>query len=262
MSMKLFKEGDRTKPTILFLHGAGVSSWMWTEQIEALKPDFYCLAVDLPGNGESAADEWVSFEETARRLADLIGAEAPHGKAHVVGLSLGGYTALTLQANHPERVETVVVSGVSARPFPNQMLMKPFFRLMSYALKWNLMIWLNMKMMQIPADVQDIYRLDSKRMSTEMLKRVYDEVLDFQLPPNLKAVGPTLLSVAGDKEVKLIKESLNDLAGVGEKSRAALIPNAHHGWNGEHPQLFTEMIRAWIVQGSLPAQLEMVRVGA
>jgi len=40
-------------PAIVFLHGLGVSSWMWNEQVEGLQADYYCVRIDLPENGES-----------------------------------------------------------------------------------------------------------------------------------------------------------------------------------------------------------------
>jgi len=66
------------------------------------------------------------------------------------------------------------------------------------------------------------------------------------------------LSIAGDHENNMIKVSLNYLLNRDEMSLAALIPNAHHGWMGENPQLFTDMVSAWIEQKSLP--FEMIKL--
>ncbi|MFZ1396553.1 MAG: alpha/beta fold hydrolase, partial [Candidatus Promineifilaceae bacterium] len=118
MSLKIFEYGTVGQPTILFLHGLGVSSWMWLEQLESLQEQYHLLAVDLPGNGESYQNEWVSFADTAVTLSQIIQTRASNGQAHVVGLSLGGYTALTLLNNHPELVLSTLVSGVTIRPFP------------------------------------------------------------------------------------------------------------------------------------------------
>jgi pimeloyl-ACP methyl ester carboxylesterase len=46
-------KGPSDAPTIVFLHGMSVSSWMWTQQVEGLADRYHTLAIDLPGNGES-----------------------------------------------------------------------------------------------------------------------------------------------------------------------------------------------------------------
>jgi pimeloyl-ACP methyl ester carboxylesterase len=93
MSLHVHETGSPNAPTIVFLHALGLSSWMWTDQINELQKDYHCLAIDLPGNGESYQTEWHSFADTAAQVATIIRAKASSGKAHVVGLSLGGFTA-------------------------------------------------------------------------------------------------------------------------------------------------------------------------
>lgn len=76
--------------TIVFLHGLGVSSWMWQTQLDALSQHYRCLTIDLPGSGESQQGEWRSLQNAAEEVAEVIRQRAPGGRAHVVGLSLGG----------------------------------------------------------------------------------------------------------------------------------------------------------------------------
>lgn len=252
MNLKIFEYGKVGQPTILFLHGLGVSSWMWQDQIEALQDRYHLLAVDLPGNGESYRAEWVSFADTAVTLATLIRDRATGRQAHVVGLSLGGYTALTLLANHPERVLSTLVSGVTIRPFPDNFAYKLMPKLMSRAMGWGLTIALMSRVMQLPPEAQPLYRRDSKNLSRETILRTYDEVLSFKLPAGLAEQQPRLLAVAGEKEAKLVLDSLPDYHAVGT-AVTAIIPNAHHGWNGEFPELFTEMIESWVGERPLPS---------
>ena len=258
MTLTIHESGPQTAETILFLHGLGVSSWMWQDQVEALSQDYHCLAVDLPGNGESYQVEWVSFADTAVQLADIIQQKATGGKAHVVGLSLGAYTAVSLLAHHPEVVSSVIVSGVTTRPFPRQWLYRPLMAALIPMMKWDAMINMNMKMMQIPADVAPLYRRDSKRVPQIASKRVYAEVFDFTLPRQLADIQQPVLAVAGDKEAKLIRDGLANFPALLPNCIAALDPDAHHGWNGEHPELFTEMVRSWVVERPLPQALQVV----
>lgn len=257
MNLIVHEYGNPTNPAIIFLHGLGVSSWMWQDQIEKLENHYYCLAVDLPGSGESYQAEWHSFADTAVQVADIIRQKTVTKKAHVVGLSLGGYAALTLLANHADVVESAIASGVTIRPFPNQWLYKPLFRVMGHLSRTSLVINLMMRTMQLPDETKPLYRRDSKRVTPETSRRVYTEVINFTIPTPLNNNKRPLLVVAGEKEAKLICDSLPDFNQVPE-TVTAVAPNAHHGWNGELPDLFTDMITAWAEQRPLPDNLTLL----
>jgi pimeloyl-ACP methyl ester carboxylesterase len=231
---------------------------MWQAQIDDLSLDYHCLAVDLPGNGESYQVAWLSLADTAVQLTRIIQHKATGGKAHVVGLSLGGYTAVTLLANHPDVIASLIVSGVTTRPFPQQWFYRPLMAAMIPTMKWDVMIDMNMKMMQIPEEAAPLYRRDSKRVPKAALQRVYDEVFNFTLPAALAGVATPVLAVAGDKEAKLVSEGLTDFPALLPNSAAAVAPEAHHGWNGEHPELFSAMVRAWVAQRPLPEALHVI----
>ncbi len=258
MSLYVNEMGQPSAPAIVFLHGMGVSSWMWQLQMEALSDSHHCLAIDLPGNGESYRCEWRSLSNSADQIAQTIRERIPAGTAHIVGLSLGGYVALEVLANHPDVVNSVIVSGVSTRPLPNQVVMRLLAGAMSRMTGWDIVINFYAKMMQIPADVMPLYRRDSKRLTATTINRIYDELLGYHLPQALKTRSQRLLGVAGDQEAAAIKVGLKDLASATQHSIAAIAPNAHHGWNGEHPQLFTDMIQAWVTDKTLPVELSRV----
>ena len=256
--LKIHETGVAGAPTIVFLHGLGVSSWMWTEQVETLSNDYHCLAIDLPGNGESSELPWGSFANSAVQVADVIRQKAAGGVAHVVGLSLGGYTALHLLATYPEVVVTMIVSGVTTRPFPRPWLVRPIVRLVKHALQWNWVIRLSAKAMQLPPEVLPLYRRDNKRLTPQTIQRVYDEVLQIELPAALAEARNPLLVVAGGKEARLVRESLPDLPRMMKTAVSAIAPDVHHGWNAEAPELFTTMIRCWIASQQLPHELTLV----
>lgn len=258
MSLYVHQSGCPAATAIVFLHGAGVSSWMWGEQIAALQQDYHCIAIDLPGNGESYQQEWVSFADTAVQVAAIIRQTAAGGKAHVVGLSLGGYTGLHLLQRHSEVVESLVVSGVSAKPFENVGRWRLYLKLMSRVMKWDIFINLQAKMLQIPADAAELYKRDNKRMPTIAFNRIYEEVLGFTLPHFSSQLETRLLALAGDSENAMIKDSLTDFVKQRPQTVAAFVPNSHHAWNAEHPQLFTDMVAAWVASKPLPVELRLI----
>lgn len=45
--------GNKSAPTMMvFLHGAGVSGWMWDKQVDYFT-DYHCVVPDLPEHGLS-----------------------------------------------------------------------------------------------------------------------------------------------------------------------------------------------------------------
>ncbi len=92
-------------PTILFVHGWLNDASVWDGLIDALAPDFRCLALDLRGHGSSGAPGPGNYGralvlDDLRRVLD----ERQVERAIIVGHSLGGYLALALAIEDPERV--------------------------------------------------------------------------------------------------------------------------------------------------------------
>ncbi len=263
MALHVHESGSPNAPTIVFLHGLGISSWMWTDQIAALQEDYHCLAIDLPGNGQSDKVEWRSFADTAAQVAAIIRSKATGGKAHIVGLSLGGYTALHLLRDHADVVDNMVISGVATRTFPNQAMWRFLSKtIMPALLMTRLGSSLMAKMMQLPDDAAALYKNDAKRLTRLTIERIYQEIITFNLPPEFGQRPHRLLAAAGEHDVAMIKNGLVDYLGLLPNVEAVIAPKAHHGWNGEFPQLFTDMIRAWIEEKPLPDALIPVRNAA
>ena len=101
-----------TPPRIVFLHGGGQNAHTWDTVIVGLGEQ--ALAVDLPGHGHSAwrADGDYSPQHNAAALAPALHELASTADL-VVGMSLGGLTALRLAAVAPELVNELVLIDVT-----------------------------------------------------------------------------------------------------------------------------------------------------
>ena len=106
--------GPPDGPAIVFVHGTRLTGSMWTPQLAALSDEYRTIAIDLPAHG-SRAGEPFTLEAAADALAADI-REHAGGRAVVVGLSLGGYVAMTLAAREPALVRALVLSGAPAEP--------------------------------------------------------------------------------------------------------------------------------------------------
>ncbi len=99
-------------PEMVLLHGGAQNSHTW--DTVALALDRPLLALDLPGHGRSGWREDQAYwpAPNAEAMAIAIRALAPDAHA-VVGMSLGGLTALELSRQAPELVRRLVLVDVT-----------------------------------------------------------------------------------------------------------------------------------------------------
>jgi len=108
-------------PPLVLIHGFLVSHREWLPVLPYLASSFRCILPDLPGFGESEkrapGDYPYTREAFAETVSDLMTAlDLP--RAHVCGHSMGGSVAITLAADHPERVNKLVLIDSASYPFP------------------------------------------------------------------------------------------------------------------------------------------------
>jgi pimeloyl-ACP methyl ester carboxylesterase len=102
--------GPRDAPAILLLHGFGSSLHTWDDVAASLDRDFRVIRLDLPGFGLTGADPTGDYSDTRAglilaALLDSLGI----ARANVVGSSMGGRIAWRFAAEHPSRVERLVL---------------------------------------------------------------------------------------------------------------------------------------------------------
>jgi pimeloyl-ACP methyl ester carboxylesterase len=99
-------------PELAFLHGGAQNAHTWDTVLLAL--DRPALAVDLPGHGHSDGGRDGSLDpyDLAADVAVAVGELAAEAKA-VVGMSLGGLTALALAETRPDLVRKLVLVDVT-----------------------------------------------------------------------------------------------------------------------------------------------------
>ena len=106
-------ELDAGKPTIVFLHGAGLDHSSWGLQSRYFGyHGWNVLACDLPGHGRSEGQPIASVEAMGDWTMRLMDA-ANQPKASLVGHSMGSLVALECAGRHPARVERIALLGAA-----------------------------------------------------------------------------------------------------------------------------------------------------
>ncbi|NLA36262.1 MAG: alpha/beta fold hydrolase, partial [Actinobacteria bacterium] len=95
-------------PAILFLHNGGTSSIIWRHQLEALSGRWRCVAVDLPGFGDSPRPTIpASLSDLVALTAALVD-ELDLAPVVAVGNCMGANIAASLADSRPDLVERVL----------------------------------------------------------------------------------------------------------------------------------------------------------
>jgi len=101
-------------PSILLIHGSGMSAGAWVNQLRGSLKAFRVAAIDLPGHGKSDPIPQASVEGYAETVAEFLEALGS-GPVLVVGHSLGGAIAIALAAQRPHAVTGLVLLASCAK---------------------------------------------------------------------------------------------------------------------------------------------------
>jgi pimeloyl-ACP methyl ester carboxylesterase len=111
--VRLHAESTGTGTPLLFIHEFAGDHRSWEPQVQYFSSAFRCITYSargyLPSDVPSAPGAYSQQRavEDALSIMDALGVHC----AHVVGLSMGGFTALHLAMWHPDRLLSAVVAG-------------------------------------------------------------------------------------------------------------------------------------------------------
>ena len=118
---------------LLFIHEFAGDHRSWEPQVRYFSASYRCVTYAARGYPPSQVPTDPQAYSQARAVADAIAVLDGLGldRAHAVGLSMGGFTALHLAMYHPDRLRSAVVAGAGYGAEPEQ---AEAFRAESYAI--------------------------------------------------------------------------------------------------------------------------------
>jgi pimeloyl-ACP methyl ester carboxylesterase len=176
-----------------------------------------------------------------------------------VGLSLGAQTAIEMLSRTPELIDHALASGPLMRPLPGigttNLMAKMYwpFRNTTWLVKWN------MSGLGVPKEYFDEFRKDTAALTIDGFVRLTLANGNNHVPPNLQTVTVPTLVLVGEKELKIMRESVRDLLAAMPSAQGYIVSGAIHNWSMQLPDLFTQTIRAWITDQPLPSALIALR---
>jgi pimeloyl-ACP methyl ester carboxylesterase len=257
LAFKSFNE-DKAE-TIVLLHGV-LSCHLEYQYVIPYLSSYHVIAVDLNGHSGSRNILPVTPAASAANVAALIKKHAHGGKAHVVGLSFGGFTGLKVAQLYPEQVRSLFVTGaapfeglfkwMAERPGFVWFIMKLSVRWVPDWLYWKLGSWRGLKRHE------DLYAEMKGNMVWENIKSAYTGILSDLTWEDVKQIRVRTVTVASglDDDVPCTARMGKLLPAEG--SKGVLVKKAVHSWDLQFPELFSKGVLAWVAGEELPAEFE------
>jgi 3-oxoadipate enol-lactonase len=237
---------------VVFLHAGVADSRMWEPQAAGLGEHFDVITPDMRGYGESELPpvRWSPIADVLG-LMDALGLRQ---MPHLVGCSIGGGVAIDFALEHPERVSKLVLvgAGVSGQPYDDQY--DYLFAEATAAEETKDLAALNEAEMKlwlvgpgrtvghIDQRLRDLFLEMNGRALRSDFKNAPSEKLD---PPAFGRLGdieaPTLV-VVGDHDLPDVQETADLLELRIRGARKAIIHDAAHLPNLEHPEKFNRLV--------------------
>lgn len=237
---------------LILIHAGIADCRMWDPQFQVFAERYRVIRYDARGYGRSDLPPGpFAGEEDLLGLLRALGV----GPAHLVGLSMGGATAIDFTLQHPEMVTKLVVAASGVSGFAGwSEEMKRFFDAEEAAerrgdldevVELNLRVWVDgtgQEPHRVPPSVRrqvrEMYRASASRSWSETQSRRLD-------PPAIGRLAeiqvPTLV-VTGELDVPEMASIANLLLGGIAGARKVTVPGAAHMLTMEQPEIFNQLV--------------------
>lgn len=250
-------------PALLLLHGLLGSGSNWHSLAsKTFAPYFSTYALDQRNHGNSPHADVIDYDALA---ADVLSFLDRHDieRAHVLGHSMGGKTAMTLALRHPDRVDRLVVADIAPRAYPPKHL--------------EILQALRNTSPEAAADRAEVDRQLAERIASpairqfllknlafnpqtkryawqldlDTLQREYEK-LNRAVTSDAPFQGPTLF-IRGERSDYVSSDDEADIRGLFPSAGIETIAGAGHWVHADAPQAFGRVALAFLADDGRPS---------
>ncbi|QPM90468.1 alpha/beta fold hydrolase [Pseudooceanicola algae] len=244
--------GAADAPVLLLLNSLGATEAMWEAQIPLLSGHYRVITCDTRGHGQSPAPEgpyaFSDFVDDALAVLDAHGVE----KASVLGLSLGGMTALGLGLNHPDRIERIVCCAARSDA-PEPFVQSWHTRLAKLdeggvEAVWNGTVgfWLSEETRAAHPEREAALRDGFLRTSPTGYRGCAHALMELDYLRHLGKMTVPALFVSGENDGGASPATMEEMAAACPGSQYACVSGAKHVINVDRPQDFALAIGGFL----------------
>ena len=243
----LFRETEnRELPTIILLHGGGVSWWSLSPVIDLLKDDYHVVTPIIDGHGEDGDTTFVSIEDSASKLLEYIDSQCGGKVFALGGLSLGAQIAVEVLSQRPDVARYPIFESALVIPMKKTVAWSVPLSKMSYGLiKQRWFSKLQAKSLFVPEDTFERYYQDSLRVSKQSLINITVSNGNYELKGSVGETTAKALVIAGEKELGVVKRSAQLLSERMSHSTLHIAKGMAHGeLSLAHPAEYVGLLKA------------------
>ncbi|MCH9025426.1 MAG: alpha/beta hydrolase [candidate division Zixibacteria bacterium] len=240
--VKLFYQDEGQGEPLLFLHGFTFDHRLWQPQLDFFSSNYRTLILDSRGHGKSDAPETGYSRDHRAEDTKLLLDELKIDKVHLVGLSMGGSTAIGFALNYPKRLKSLsLVSTGAAGHSPGKKIgildeiaqTKGIEAAKEKWLEW-ILVWFKKRDPEIGQLFETMVNDFSGAIWVDPMRGKYPRTLDLE---NVHRIQTPTLIIAGryDKTFLELSEELNQKI---ENSQLIVLEEAGHMLNLEYPDKF------------------------
>jgi 3-oxoadipate enol-lactonase len=248
-------DGREGAPWVTFITGIANDMTMWDGQVPELKDDFRILRLDSRGHGGTQAT--VGDYTFEMLIADVLGLwEALDiRQSHLVGLGLGGSTALGLAIDHSDRLLSLVPCACRAVMVPELAAIWPGLVAavkasgMGAIANTTVQRWFTDDFKAANPDVLDAVRAQILGTSPLGYFGCVAAFLTLNFGNRIDRIRVPALFISGaDDRRGGPPPVMQELAALVPGARHVSVPNAAHICNIQNPQGFNEVLGAFLRQ--------------
>lgn len=254
--------GRADGPVVVLSNSLGATHRMWDAQLESLDEHFRVVRYDTRGHGDSPVpDGGYSIDDLADDLVALLDRlEVP--RAHLVGLSLGGMTAMRVAARNPDRVDRMVLLCTAAelQPAEGWLRRAETVRAAGAAVVAGSVVerWFTPDYLAAHPDVRAAHEHMVASTSAQGYAGCCEAIATMDLRQDLPQIGAPTLAIAGADDPATPPARLEAIVAGIPESRLLIVDHAAHLANAERPAVVTPAVLAHL-DGKLLATESSIR---
>jgi len=217
--------GDKSRQTILFIHGAGLTH-TFSHQYN-LKDKFHIIVPHLSGCGFESHKDF-NFDEALGDILHMIDGMDDE-KIYLLGCSLGAELALAVICARPDRIKKAALLSPwvhHSKSFKKMILV--IINVVFGFTKWKWAVYLSMKYWGLRKADRDDTIMSFKAMSRKNANAFITEWVEERHYENYKDLHTDMLVIYGDMEPRDIKKSADFLSSGNEDCVVERWRLSHH----------------------------------
>lgn len=241
----LFKETEnRSLPTIILLHGGGLSWWSLKPIIKQLQDQYHVVTPVIDGHGEDGFETFLSIEDSANKLIYYINNQC-NGKVYAIGgLSIGAQIVTEVLSLRDDITDYAILESSLVYPIKGTNFMTvPAYKLFFGLIKMRWFSRLQAKTLCVPEDMFEQYYNDSLQLTKQSLINITLSNGTYNLKGSISNTKAKVLIIVGGKEIGIMKKSGRRLNEAIAGSQLHIISNMGHGEISLlYPEKYVELV--------------------